>query len=125
MAAVITDGALVLAARRRAGKSSAGLWEFPGGKVDPGEDPRSALRREIVEELDVRILVGALLGDDESVVGGIRIRLMCFAAMLAGPRPAASTDHDVLRWLDRAALAEIDWSAADLPMVARLRATAR
>lgn len=125
VAAVIADGDRVLACRRAPHKDAAGRWEFPGGKVEPGETPEEALAREILEELGVRIRVGALL--DRTVTG--RVDLACYAATLDGPAPTVSTDHDALRWLsrgehgdhgDRDELADLDWADADRPAIARL-----
>ena len=62
-AAVIEREGRVLVARRRGGDRFAGLWEFPGGKIEPGEAPRDCLRREILEELGLDVEVGASLGE--------------------------------------------------------------
>lgn len=116
VAAVIADGRALLACRRAPHKDQPGRWEFPGGKVEPGETPEAALEREIAEELGVRIHVGPLI--DRTVTG--RVDLACYAATLAGPRPTASTDHDALRWIEPAQLGELDWAAADAAVVAVL-----
>jgi 8-oxo-dGTP diphosphatase len=124
VAAVVRDGGRVLACRRAAGKDAAGRWEFPGGKVEAGEDPAAALVREIREELGVGIHVGALL--DRSVTpraDGRAIDLACYDCTLAGPAPGSSTDHDELRWLPPERLAELDWADADRPAVRLLTAT--
>ncbi|RDV44147.1 DNA mismatch repair protein MutT [Leifsonia sp. ku-ls] len=124
VAAVVRDGGRVLACRRAAGRDAAGRWEFPGGKVEPGEDPAAALVREIREELGIGIHVGALL--DRSVTpraDGPAIDLACYDCTLAGPAPGSSTDHDALRWLPPERLAELDWADADRPAVRLLTAT--
>jgi 8-oxo-dGTP diphosphatase len=122
VAAVIFDGGRVLACRRRAEKDAGGRWEFPGGKVEPGESPSEALRREIREELAVDIDVRDELTTDDTRVGGRVIRLTCLRAALAGPRPAVSTDHDRLAWMPARDLASLDWAEPDLPAVALLTA---
>lgn len=66
-AAVIENGGRILICRRRTGEPNGGLWEFPGGKIEPGESAEEALRREIKEELDLDIEVGERLG---AVFGG-------------------------------------------------------
>lgn len=120
VAAVIEHGGLVLACRRAPGKAAAGRWEFPGGKIEPGETAAGALVREIREELGIGIRVTGHLTTDDT--GGIR--LVCLLAALEGDPPVASTDHDALRWLPRARLGELEWADADLPAVRMLGAEA-
>lgn len=106
-AAVIVDGR-VLAARRSAPAEVAGGWEFPGGKVEPGETPEAALARECLEELGVTISVGAELG-----VASDRIELRLFAAELVAGSPTPLEDHDELRWLGGAELDDVEWLPID------------
>ncbi|OOB91120.1 (deoxy)nucleoside triphosphate pyrophosphohydrolase [Rathayibacter sp. VKM Ac-2630] len=120
VAAVITDGDRILACRRRPEKSAGGLWEFPGGKIEVGETPEQALKREIAEELGVAVAVGTLLTVDDTEVGPRIIRLSCWWTTLQGDPPLTSTDHDALRWLGREDLSELDWAAPDRPAVALL-----
>lgn len=108
----------VLACRRRPGKSSAGLWEFPGGKVEEGEHPGDALVRELHEELGVSVRVRVVEPFTDDVTGGIR--LSCFLVELVGEEPVESSDHDLLRWLLPSELGEVEWSAPDLPAVRAL-----
>ncbi len=122
VAALIFDGPHVLACRRRAEKDAGGKWEFPGGKVEPGESAADALAREIREELSVDIEVGDELTTDDTPVGARVIRLVCLRATLAGPRPIASTDHDRLAWMLPRDLDGLDWAEPDLPAVALLTA---
>jgi 8-oxo-dGTP diphosphatase len=117
VAAILTDGDRVLACRRRPEKSAAGKWEFPGGKVEPGEDDASALQREIREELGVDVSVDGVLTVDDTQVGARVIRLVCLRASLRGPAPMSSTDHDRLEWMPRAQLSDLDWAEPDLPAV--------
>ncbi|UFS57607.1 (deoxy)nucleoside triphosphate pyrophosphohydrolase [Subtercola endophyticus] len=92
--AVIAHGGKVLCCRRAPGKASAGLWEFPGGKIEAGETPEQALAREIQEELGVPILVGDLVLRAITSVDGREIDLACYWATLQHDAPSASTDHD-------------------------------
>jgi len=117
VAAVIVDEGLVLACRRAPGRASEGVWEFPGGKVEPGESAQEALVREIAEELAVRVTVGDELTTDSTRVGERVIELTCWWATLDGPRPSGSTDHDRMAWLEPARLDELEWALPDLPAV--------
>ena len=121
VAAVIIHDATVLTCRRKPGKSAAGLWEFPGGKVEPAETPDAALRREIREELGVDIQVGRLLLRETTRVGDLDIDLACYECTLSTVAPTASIDHDLLVWQPLARLGELDWARPDLPMVSMLR----
>jgi 8-oxo-dGTP diphosphatase len=106
VAAAIVRNRLVLAARRV--RPVVG-WEFPGGKVEPGETETAALVREICEELGVAVDVGTRLGE----VADGRVRLVLYAVELISGEPAAHDDHDALRWLAGAELHEVDWLPID------------
>ena len=119
--AAIIDDASCLAVRRSAAMSTPDQWEFPGGKVEPGESPATALRREIQEELGLEIEVGELLGSGSAVQGDRRILLDVYLAT----RTAGTLElreHSQHRWLTAATLGEVDWAAADLPILSGLRA---
>ncbi|MEV4537284.1 (deoxy)nucleoside triphosphate pyrophosphohydrolase [Asanoa sp. NPDC049518] len=110
----------VLACARAHPPELAGMWEFPGGKVEPGESETGALVRECQEELGVRIAVGDRIGDDIPL-GHRRTVLKIFAARLVDgdPRPL---EHAALRWLSRDELDDVAWLPADAPIVEALRA---
>jgi 8-oxo-dGTP diphosphatase len=93
-----------------------GKWEFPGGKVEPGEAPEAALRREIREELGVEIEVGALLGTGSAPAGEKTIRLDVYAARLVAGEPALS-EHSRIVWASAEELSAFDWAEADVPSV--------
>ncbi|WP_201298573.1 (deoxy)nucleoside triphosphate pyrophosphohydrolase [Microbacterium sp. 8M] len=117
-AAIIADGR-VLAARRGAEQVLAGLWEFPGGKIEVGESPESALRREIAEELGCTIEVGDLIETTVHIYDFATVELTTFYATLVAGNPAA-TEHAELRWLDPSHLPDLAWAPADVPAVRRI-----
>jgi 8-oxo-dGTP diphosphatase len=122
VAAVVIKDDRVLACRRAPGKVSAGKWEFPGGKIEQGEEPAAALAREIREELATEAVVGDELDRSTTTVGELAIDLRCFIAMIVGDSPTGSTDHDELRWVTVSEAASLDWAAPDLSMVGKLSA---
>ena len=107
-AAIVRDGR-VLAARRTRPPELAGRWEFPGGKVEPGEDGRAALLRECREELGVEVDVGRVLG---SASDG-RVALTLHVAVLRDAAPELGDAHDGLRWLTGSTLGSVDWLPID------------
>jgi 8-oxo-dGTP diphosphatase len=108
----------VLAARRTAPAEHAGRWEFPGGKVDPGESDEAAAVREIREELDCEIEVVRRLPGEQPLVRGYVLRV--YEATLHAGEPTPH-EHDAIRWLGPEELDDVDWLAAELPFVAALR----
>jgi 8-oxo-dGTP diphosphatase len=118
-AAILRDGR-VLAARRTSPAAAAGRWEFPGGKVEPGETPEDALVREVAEELGCRIEVTGWLAG-EVPIGASHILAVALAQLVDGePEPV---EHDLVRWLAAAELGDVDWLEADRPFLAELRQT--
>ncbi|UVY84081.1 (deoxy)nucleoside triphosphate pyrophosphohydrolase [Brachybacterium sp. NBEC-018] len=115
--AVIVREETVFAARRNPERSAGGLWEFPGGKVEPGEAPEQALARELEEELSVTVTVGPLVDRSLSTVGEKRIELACYLAQLTGAEPSASTDHDAMQWIPLTELDQWDWAPGDVPII--------
>ena len=122
-AAIVDDLAhptLLLAARRTEPPALAGGWEFPGGKVDPGETFEQALHREVREELGVEVELGELVPGP--LPGGRwplgeSFSMTVWLARVTEGEPAPIEDHDQLRWLRRDELHEIPWLPADLPIV--------
>ncbi|MCZ7427388.1 (deoxy)nucleoside triphosphate pyrophosphohydrolase [Micromonospora sp. WMMA1949] len=118
--AAIIEGGRVLACERSAPPEVAGRWEFPGGKVEPGEAETDALARECVEELGVRVAIGARVGRDVRMAHGRSVLRVYAARLLHGDEPKA-LEHADLRWLSAADLDSVDWLPADVPIVAALR----
>jgi 8-oxo-dGTP diphosphatase len=123
-AAVVADGRVLVA--QRAGGPYDGCWEFPGGKVEPGESDLSGLVREIREELGVDVVPQSFLGEvplDGVVAGGEpgTSTLRVWWARLAGGTPVAR-EHAELRWVTSDELDALDWIPADRPLLPALRA---
>ena len=117
-AALVSDGR-VLASRRTEPPHLAGLWEFPGGKVEDGETDAEALVRELREELHVEIAVGDRLGEDLPI-GTTAVLRVYVCALLSGE--PALVDHDEHRWLTPDELRDVPWIPVDLPLVDELPA---
>jgi 8-oxo-dGTP diphosphatase len=118
-AAIVVDGR-VLACERAEPPEVAGRWEFPGGKVEPGETDEEALVRECAEELGVRVSIGDRVGRDVPLAHGRAQLRVWFAELIEGePRPL---EHSDLRWLAPDELDSVPWLPADAPIVAELAA---
>lgn len=113
----------LLTARRRAPSKYVGQWEFPGGKVEPGEAPIAALHRELDEELGVEVSIGPEIYNPQAqtwpAANGIEIRLW-LAELVAG-EPVAGVAHDEIQWLPPTQWDSVRWLAPDLPMLDELR----
>lgn len=101
-----------LACRRPAGKHLGGLWEFPGGKVEPGESSEAALLRELREELDVSVTVGAALAPVEWNYPGKTIRLLPYHCRVASGDMQA-LEHAELCWCSTETARTLVWADAD------------
>ena len=117
-AIIVTDGR-VLACQRSAPPEVAGKWEFPGGKVEPGETDAEALARECAEELGVRVDVGPRVGPDVPLAHGRAVLRVYAVRLLDGDRPRA-LEHTAMRWLSADELHDVVWLPADRPIVAEL-----
>jgi 8-oxo-dGTP diphosphatase len=116
-AAVVRAGA-VLAARRTTPPAVAGRWEFPGGKVEPGETPDEAIVREIAEELGCAVEVTGWLTLTVPVTESLVLRVATVRVVHGEPEPVEhDPSHDRVRWLGIDELDDVDWLEADRPFL--------
>lgn len=106
----------VLACLRPEGKHLGGKWEFPGGKVEPGESPELALVRELREELAIETAILAALTPVVWDYGRGSIRLIPFRCRIVSGVPDP-LEHAAIRWVDAAGLGNLDWADADGPIL--------
>jgi len=114
--AAIVQGQKCLVTQRGPAMTLAGKWEFPGGKVEPGESASAALAREISEELNLTIAVGELLGTGRAMVGTKEITLDVYGAVITSGS-LVLREHSQALWVEADALAAFDWADADVPSV--------
>ncbi len=111
VAAVIFHEGKVFATQRGYGEWKDG-WEFPGGKIEPGEKPEEALIREIREELDLGIAVEQKICDVEQDYPSFHLSMQCFRCSIRTGEPRL-LEHEAARWLEREALYTLSWLPAD------------
>ncbi len=119
VAAVVLRDGRIMAARRGPGVRMAGKWEFPGGKVEAGEDDRTALARELMEELSIEVSVGECMGENIHTEERGPFCLVAYRVEIVAGEPVLK-DHDAVRWLRPDELAALDWAPADQPFVQAL-----
>ena len=117
--ALIDRDGRVLLAQRPKGKSMAGLWEFPGGKVDPGESDEAALVRELQEELSVVVLVHEYLGESVHDDGRGPLTLVAYRCTIESGE-LTLTDHDAVRYVHPDEFGEYEFAPADVPLLAAI-----
>lgn len=115
--ALISEASLLVAQRDRPAEL-AGLWELPGGKVAPGETDEAALARELHEELNVVVDVGARLGEDVALTETMILRAYRVTQTGGSLHP---NDHRTLRWITVGELDDLAWVPADRTWLAELR----
>lgn len=120
-AAIIIDGDKILAAQRGYGEFKDG-WEFPGGKLEPGESGKEACIREISEELNVRIGNLDYLCTVEHDYDSFHLSMECFTCSIEDGM-INDHEHENLLWLDRSSLWNVDWLPADVEVVKKLEAS--
>ncbi len=118
VAAVIMKEGKVFATQRGYGEFKDG-WEFPGGKVEAGESPEEALRREIREELEVEVNVGDLIDTIEYDYPAFHLSMKCYACTIAGGSPHL-LEHEAARWLSADQLDSVAWLPADITLIPKI-----
>ena len=124
VAAVITAAnengeKMIFATQRGYGEFKDG-WEFPGGKVEPGETPQAALKREIMEELETEIEVGDLIETIEYDYPTFHLAMDCFWAEIV-KGDLVLKEHEAAQWLNKKSMNDVDWLPADITLIEKIR----
>lgn len=119
VAAIIVRDNEVFATKRGYGDFKGG-WEFPGGKIEEGETPKEALRREIKEELDIEISVGELFEMIEYDYPEFHLSMQCFLCEIESGNPKLN-EHEDAKWLTKNTLASVEWLPADVEIIEKLK----
>ena len=119
VAAIIRDKDKIFATQRGYGEFKDG-WEFPGGKIEEGETPQDALKREIMEELDTEITVGELIDTIEYDYPTFHLSMDCvWAEVITGH--LVLKEAEAAKWLTKEQLDSVDWLPADVTLIDKIR----
>lgn len=119
VAAIIISDNKIFSTQRGYGEFKDG-WEFPGGKIEPGECPEQALEREIKEELDTEIEVGELFDTVEYDYPLFHLIMYCFICKVRCGKLTLK-EHEAAKWLTPDMLDSVDWLPADLGVIQKLK----
>lgn len=109
------DAPIIFATQRGYGDFKGG-WEFPGGKIEAGETPQEALKREILEELDTEVLVGELIDTIEYDYPEFHLSMDCFWCEIV-KGDLVLKEHEAARWLDKNSIDDVEWLPADITLI--------
>lgn len=117
--AVKEDGRMMIFAMQRGYGEFKGGWEFPGGKIEAGETPQEALKREIMEELDTEVAVGEWIETVEYDYPGFHLSMDCFWCEIV-KGDLVLKEHEAARWLTREELTDVEWLPADVAVAEKI-----
>ncbi len=121
MKAVNEEGKRIIFATQRGYGEFKGGWEFPGGKIEEGETPQEALKREIMEELETEITVGELIDTIEYDYPTFHLSMDCFwAEIVSGD--LVLKEHEAAKWLTKSELDSVEWLPADITLIKKIGA---
>lgn len=120
-AAIIMDDGKIFATQRAHGEFKDG-WEFPGGKIEQGETPQQAAKREVIEELDTEIEVGELFDTVEYDYPSFHLTMYCFLCTVKSG-DLVLKEHQAAKWLTRETLDSVEWLPADIGLIEKLKKT--
>jgi 8-oxo-dGTP diphosphatase len=119
-AAILMKNGKILIARRKTDDRQANKWEFPGGTVEPNEDPPACLKREMQEEFGIKVSVGSFFGESVYHYDHGWIKLLAYRTHWESGKIVIK-DHADYRWVSSTQLAEYDFSPADIAFVEKLQ----
>lgn len=118
--AVKENGEPIIFTTQRGYGEFKGGWEFPGGKIEDGETPHEALKREIMEELDTEISVGELIDTIEYDYPAFHLSMDCFWCEIVNG-DLVLKEHEDARWLTKEQLDDVEWLPADITLIEKIR----
>ena len=118
--AVDEDGNPIIFATQRGYGPLKGGWEFPGGKIEEGETPQQALKREIMEELDTEIKVGDFIHTIEYDYPTFHLSMDCFWCKIV-KGDLVLKEHEAAKWVTLDRLDEVDWLPADITLIDKIK----
>lgn len=120
VAAILKKEDKILIAKKREGKPLAGLWEFPGGKIEEGETPEESIIRELMEEMNIKVRVNEYVGESIYDYGdGKIISLKGFTAEIIEGN-IKLTDHDEYKWVTLEEIYNYKVAPADIPLISKI-----
>ena len=119
--AINENGEPIIFATQRGYGEFKGGWEFPGGKIEAGETPQEALKREIMEELDTEISVGELIETIEYDYPTFHLSMDCFWCEIV-KGDLVLKEHEAAKWLKKEQLDDVEWLSADVTIIKTIKA---